>query len=117
MSELIRPSLYDTYQKIEIAEPCEGDVKTFNVVGYDSISNESAEFLGFVRKLPTPHKDVSLVVYDSGAYCQASEYKMKLTCAEFWVDGNQLFQVRREPQLDDYLSIFDNKPLKIDMNK
>lgn len=25
MSELIRPSLYDTYQHIEIAEPCSGE--------------------------------------------------------------------------------------------
>lgn len=115
MSELIRPSLYDTYQHIEIAEPCDGEVKTFDVVGPVC---ESADFLGKDRELPTPHEGASLVVYDAGAYCQAmsSVYNMKLTCPEFWVDGNQLFQVRKETQLDDYLSIYDNKPIKISMD-
>ena len=51
MSELIRPSLYDTYQHIEVAEPCTGEVKTFDIVGPVC---ESADFLGKDRELPTP---------------------------------------------------------------
>lgn len=87
MSELIRPSLYDTYQHIEVAEPCDGEVKTFDVVGPVC---ESADFLGKDRELPTPDEGMSLVVYDAGAYCQAmsSVYNLKLTCPEYWVDGD-----------------------------
>jgi len=89
MSELIRPSLYDTYQHIEVAEPCDGEKKVFDVVGPVC---ESADFLGKDRELPTPEEGMSLVVFDAGAYCQAmsSVYNLKLTCPEFWVDGQEL---------------------------
>lgn len=66
MSELIRPSLYDTYQHIEVAEPCDGEKKVFDVVGPVC---ESADFLGKDRELPTPEEGMSLVVFDAGAYC------------------------------------------------
>jgi diaminopimelate decarboxylase len=112
MSELIRPSLYDTYQHIEIAEKCDGEKLTFDVVGPVC---ESADFLGKDRELPTPEEGMNLVVLDAGAYCQAmsSNYNMKLTCPEFWVDGKELYQVRKDPSLDEYLSIFDSVPKKI----
>ena len=45
----------------------------------------------------------------------SSVYNMKLTCPEFWVDGEELYQVRKETQLDDYLSIYDSVPLKLKM--
>ena len=112
MSELIRPSLYDTYQHIEVAEPCKGEVKTFDIVGPVC---ESADFLGKDRELPTPDEGMSLVVMDAGAYCQAmsSVYNLKLTCPEFWVDGDQLFQIRNDPDLDQYLSVYDMEPKKL----
>ena len=111
MSELIRPSLYDTYQHIEIAEPCSGESKTFDIVGPVC---ESADFLGKDRELPTPSEGQSLVVFDAGAYCQAmsSVYNMKLTCPEFWVDGEELYQIRSDPSLEHYLSIYDSMPIK-----
>ena len=51
---------------------------------------ESADFLGKDRNLTTPTEGMHLVVCDAGAYCQAmsSNYYMKLTCPEFWVDGD-----------------------------
>lgn len=114
MAELIRPSLYDTYQHIELAEPCSGEVKTFDIVGPVC---ESADFLGKDRELPTPEEGMCLIVYDAGAYCQAmsSVYNMKLTCPEYWVDGDELFQVRKDPDLDQYLSIFDDVPNKVEL--
>ena len=33
MSALIRPSLYDAYQHIELTSPSSADVKTFDIVG------------------------------------------------------------------------------------
>ena len=112
MSELIRPSLYDTYQHIELVEPCKGEVKEFDVVGPVC---ESADFLGKNRQLATPEEGMALVVCDAGAYCQAmsSNYNMKLTCPEFWVDGGDVFQVRKTPDLEQYLSVFDSVPTKV----
>jgi len=114
MSELIRPSLYDTYQHIEIAEPAGGPPphEKYDIVGPVC---ESADFLGKDRVLPKPEEGQVLVVFDAGAYCQAmsSNYNMKLTCAEYWVDGDELFQIRKDPDLDQYLSVFDNVPTQI----
>ena len=51
MSALIRPSLYDAYQHVELVAPCSGDEDVFDVVGPVC---ESADFLGKARTLPTP---------------------------------------------------------------
>ena len=52
MSSLIRPSLYDAYQHIELTAPHPGVAEdTFDVVGPVC---ESADFLGKARKLATP---------------------------------------------------------------
>jgi diaminopimelate decarboxylase len=51
MSALIRPSLYDAYQHIELTAPCSGPKATFDIVGPVC---ESADFLGKDRELNTP---------------------------------------------------------------
>jgi diaminopimelate decarboxylase len=95
MSELLRPSLYNAYHHIEFAEYI-GDKKLVqDVVGPVC---ESADFLGKDRELPVPNEGDILVVYDTGAYCQSmsSVYNMRMTCAEYWVDG-YIFQQIRKP--------------------
>ncbi|EPS58916.1 hypothetical protein M569_15896, partial [Genlisea aurea] len=86
MAELIRPSLYQAYQHIELVSPPSPDaaVSTFDVVGPVC---ESADFLGKDRDLPTPHKGAGLVVHDAGAYCMsmASTYNLKMRPPEYWV--------------------------------
>lgn len=106
MSELIRPSLYGAYHHIELAEPSTGEEKVFDVVGPVC---ESADFLGKARELRTPKENDCLVVYDTGAYCQAmsSTYNLKLTCAEYWVDGTDLRQIRKAQNLDLFLEQFN----------
>ena len=103
MSELIRPSLYNAYQHIELAEPRNTEVKTWDVVGPVC---ESADFLGKDRQLATPAEGDCLVVFDAGAYCQSmsSIYNLKLTCAEFWVDGKELVMIRKPMTLDSFYS-------------
>jgi diaminopimelate decarboxylase len=51
MSTLIRPSLYDAYQHIELTAPCSGPQQVFDIVGPVC---ESADFLGKERTLATP---------------------------------------------------------------
>ena len=106
MSELIRPSLYGAYHHIELAEPSVGEIKEFDVVGPVC---ESADFLGKARKLNTPLENDCLVVYDAGAYCQAmsSTYNLKLTCAEYWVDGTDLKKIRKVQKLASFLEQFE----------
>ena len=106
MSELIRPSLYDTYQHIEFIEPIDGKPEMYDVVGPVC---ESADFLGKARSLPTPHEGAGLVVCDAGAYCQAmsSNYNLKMTPPEYLVDGDSFTCIRRVETLDDYLRLFD----------
>ncbi|MYB02242.1 diaminopimelate decarboxylase, partial [Candidatus Poribacteria bacterium] len=106
MSELIRPSLYDTYQHIEFIEPVDGKTETYDVVGPVC---ESADFLGKARSLPTPFEGAGLVVCDAGAYCHAmsSNYNMKMCPPEYLVDGDSFTCIRRVETLDDYLSVFE----------
>jgi diaminopimelate decarboxylase len=107
MAELIRPSLYDAYQHIELTAPSEGTVNTFDIVGPVC---ESGDYLGKERALPTPKAGDGLVVMDAGAYCMsmASTYNLKMRPAEFWVkDGKQVQKIRRGETFDDYLKLFE----------
>ncbi|KAI3436301.1 hypothetical protein D9Q98_002354 [Chlorella vulgaris] len=107
MAELIRPSLYDAYQHIELTAPHDTEVQKFDVVGPVC---ESADFLGKDRLLHTPKAGDGLVVMDAGAYCMsmASNYNMKLAPAEYWVEqGSQLRQIRRAVTLDDHMKVFE----------
>jgi len=106
MAELIRPSLYDTYQHIDFIEPVDGEVKTYDVVGPVC---ESADFLGKDRPLPTPHEGAGLIVYDAGAYCYAmsSNYNLKMRPPEYLVDGDRLIQIRRAETFEGYMRLFE----------
>ena len=106
MSELIRPSLYDAYHHIDLIEPCEGQFETFDIVGPVC---ESADFLGKDRHLPSPLEGMGLAVWDTGAYCHvmSSNYNLKMRPPEYWVDGNQLIQIRKKECIEDYLNLFN----------
>lgn len=106
MSALIRPSLYDTYQHIELTAPIQAELKEFDIVGPVC---ESADFLGKQRTLPTPEKGMGLVVLDSGAYCMAmaSTYNLKMRPAEYWVEDGKVRKIRHGETLTDHLKLFE----------
>ncbi|KAL1202184.1 Diaminopimelate decarboxylase 2 [Cardamine amara subsp. amara] len=109
MAELIRPSLYDAYQHIELVSPTspEAEVSKFDVVGPVC---ESADFLGKDRELPTPPKGAGLVVHDAGAYCMsmASTYNLKMRPPEYWVeDDGSITKIRHAETFDDHLRFFE----------
>ena len=106
MAELIRPSLYDTYQHIDFIEPIDAELEAYDVVGPVC---ESADFLGKERSLQTPHEGAGLVVYDAGAYCYAmsSNYNLKMRPPEYLVDGEDLIEIRRAENLEDYMRLFE----------
>ena len=106
MSELIRPSLYDAYQKIDLTGPAKGAAAVYDVVGPVC---ESADFLGKDRTLGTPAQGDGVIVHDAGAYCMAmaSTYNLKMRPAEYWVnEKNELEKIRRAETLDDHIALF-----------
>ncbi|XP_074286184.1 diaminopimelate decarboxylase 1, chloroplastic-like [Silene latifolia] len=108
MAELIRPSLYDAYQHIELVSPVPADaeVSTFDVVGPVC---ESADFLGKERKLPTPPRGTGLVVHDAGAYCMsmASTYNLKMRPPEYWVEEDgSIAKIRHGETFEDHMRYF-----------
>eukprot|EP01024_Parvocaulis_polyphysoides_P042025 TRINITY_DN3850_c0_g1_i2.p1 TRINITY_DN3850_c0_g1~~TRINITY_DN3850_c0_g1_i2.p1 ORF type:complete len:488 (-),score=57.63 TRINITY_DN3850_c0_g1_i2:82-1545(-) len=107
MSTLIRPSLYDAYQHIELTAPSVGEQQVFDIVGPVC---ESADFLGKDRQLNTPEAGAGLVVHDAGAYCMvmASTYNLKMRPAEYWIDEKgELQLIRRAETLDDHMKMFE----------
>uniref|UniRef100_A0A6M2EHE5 diaminopimelate decarboxylase n=1 Tax=Populus davidiana TaxID=266767 RepID=A0A6M2EHE5_9ROSI len=109
MAELIRPSLYDAYQHIELVSPASpsAEVSTFDVVGPVC---ESADFLGKDRELPTPAKGAGLVVHDAGAYCMsmASTYNLKMRPPEYWVeDDGSVSKIRLGETFEDHIRFFE----------
>ncbi|XP_022036360.1 diaminopimelate decarboxylase 1, chloroplastic [Helianthus annuus] len=109
MAELIRPSLYDAYQHIELVSPPPSDsaVSTFDVVGPVC---ESADFLGKNRELPAPARGSGLVVHDAGAYCMsmASTYNLKMRPPEYWVEEDgSVAKIRHGETFDDHMRFFE----------
>ncbi|KAL4318300.1 hypothetical protein GQ457_18G017180 [Hibiscus cannabinus] len=109
MAELIRPSLYDAYQHIELVSPPppDAEVSTFDVVGPVC---ESADFLGKERQLPTPAKGTGLVVHDAGAYCMsmASTYNLKMRPPEYWVEEDgSVTKIRHGETFEDHIRFFE----------
>uniref|UniRef100_A0AAU6W5N8 diaminopimelate decarboxylase n=1 Tax=Flueggea suffruticosa TaxID=283120 RepID=A0AAU6W5N8_9ROSI len=109
MAELIRPSLYDAYQHIELVSPAlsDAEVSTFDVVGPVC---ESADFLGKERELPAPAKGDGLVVHDAGAYCMsmASTYNLKMRPPEYWVEEDgSVTKIRHGETFEDHLRFFE----------
>ncbi|MBA0591765.1 hypothetical protein Gorai_008764 [Gossypium raimondii] len=109
MAELIRPSLYDAYQHIELVSPAPpaAEVSTFDVVGPVC---ESADFLGKERELPTPAKGTGLVVHDAGAYCMsmASTYNLKMRPPEYWVEEDgSVTKIRHGETFEDHMRFFE----------
>ena len=105
MSTLIRPSLYDAYQHIELTAPSSAPKQVFDIVGPVC---ESSDFLGLARELPTPNPGEGLVVHDAGAYCMAmaSTYNLKMRPSEWWVEDGKLKKIRHQETLDDHLKLF-----------
>ena len=92
MNDLIRPALYQAWQKIEEVETRDRESRVYDVVGPVC---ESADFLGKQRKLAIAEDDL-LAVHSAGAYAfvMASNYNTRPRAAEVMVDGEQAHLVR-----------------------
>lgn len=103
MNDLLRPSLYNAYHKIEAVQK-EGEMTKADVVGPVC---ESGDFLGKDVDLPAlEHNDI-LVVHSAGAYgfTMASNYNTRGKVAEVAVSEGMDHLIRRRENFDDQIRL------------
>lgn len=106
MNDLVRPSLYNAYQKIVPVREFTGkevDKKTVDVVGPIC---ESGDFLAQERLLPPLNSGDLLAVMSAGAYgfTMSSNYNSRLRVPEIMVIGKQYQVIRRRETFDDLVA-------------
>lgn len=100
MNDLIRPSLYGAFHRIEPVCPRPGPCETADVVGPVC---ESGDFFGKDRELPPIEPGDLLCVRSAGAYgfAMSSQYNARPRAAEVMVDGGRFGLARaRETEED-----------------
>jgi diaminopimelate decarboxylase len=100
MNDLIRPSLYGAYQRIDPVRQTERPSAVVDVVGPVC---ESGDFLAKDRELQAVLPGELLAVRSAGAYgfVMASNYNTRPRAAEVLVDGSTYHVVRARETLDD----------------
>jgi diaminopimelate decarboxylase len=100
MNDLIRPSLYGSYQTIRPVHRRDGATFTADVVGPVC---ESGDFLAKDRELPALEAGDLLAVMSAGAYgfVMASNYNTRPRPAEILVDGSKCYVIRERETVDD----------------
>jgi len=103
MNDLIRPSLYNAYHRIEPVIRKKRATITADVVGPIC---ESGDFLAHDRELPDVRRGELLGVRSAGAYgfTMASNYNSRPRVAEVLVKGNRFHVVRRRETYKDLLA-------------
>lgn len=102
MNDLIRPSLYKAYHRIEALEKT-GDASAADVVGPVC---ESGDFLAKDYPLPLMEHNDLLVVHSAGAYGfgMGSNYNTRGRSAEVAVEKGQDRLIRRRENFDDVIA-------------
>lgn len=111
MNDLIRPSLYQAWQRIERVDTrAARNSAVYDVVGPIC---ESGDFLGQARELAIAEGDL-LAVRSAGAYgfVMASNYNSRGRPAEVMVDGDSSHLVRRRETLESLWALESRLPEK-----
>ncbi|DAB40205.1 MAG TPA: diaminopimelate decarboxylase [Sulfurovum sp. UBA12169] len=103
MNDLIRPSLYNAYHKIE-AVGTEGEKTLADVVGPVC---ESGDFLGKNVSLPPLKHDDLLIVHSAGAYgfTMASNYNTRNKSAEVAIEEGKDRLIRKRESYEDQVRL------------
>jgi len=103
MNDLIRPSLYDAYHKIEVLNDNK-ELSDCNLVGPIC---ESGDFFAKNIDLPkTEHNDL-VAIYSAGAYgfTMASNYNTRGKVAEIAVENGNDRLIRRRETFEDLIAL------------
>jgi diaminopimelate decarboxylase len=100
MNDLLRPALYDAYQRVEPVGPARAGVEKIDIVGPVC---ESGDFLAKDRSFPTVEEGDLLAVRSAGAYgfAMSSNYNGRPRVVEVLVRGNRFDVVRERETLED----------------
>ena len=103
MNDLVRPSLYGSYHRIEEVEQHGRETKEYDVVGPIC---ESSDFLARERELPEIVEGERLVVYSAGAYgfTMSSNYNSRPRACELIVDGDKVLVARKRETYEDLIT-------------
>jgi diaminopimelate decarboxylase len=103
MNDLIRPSLYNAYHKIEAIQK-EGEVSKADVVGPVC---ESGDFLGKDVELPLMNHNDVLVVHSAGAYgfTMSSNYNTRGRSAEGAILDGKDYLIRERETFEDQVRL------------
>ncbi len=102
MNDLLRPSLYDAYHKVEVLDKTD-DKSNCNVVGPVC---ESGDFFAKNIELPkTEHNDL-IAIYSAGAYgfTMASNYNTRGKVAEIAIEDGKDRLIRRRETFEDLIA-------------
>jgi len=104
MNDLLRPSLYKAYHKIEALTNSNEEVRKVDIVGPVC---ESGDF--FAKDYPLPsleHNDL-LVIHSAGAYgfTMASNYNTRGRSAEVAVENNKDRLIRKREEFEDLIAL------------
>ncbi len=99
MTDLIRPALYQAWQRIEAVEPADTPAAVYDIVGPVC---ETADVLGRDRELAVLPGTL-LAIYGAGAYgfVMASHYNARPRAAEVMVDGQHAHLIRERETIPD----------------
>ena len=103
MNDLIRPSLYDAYHKIELLENDSDELSPASVVGPVC---ESGDFFAKDIELPlTKHNDL-MVIKSAGAYgfTMSSNYNTRSKVAEVAIIDGKVKQIRKRDTFEDMIA-------------
>ena len=102
MNDLIRPSLYGSYQRIQPVHQVDRGEVLADVVGPIC---ESGDFLAKDRKLPNMEQGDLLAVMSAGAYgfSMSSNYNSRPRAAEVLVARDKFYVIRQREDFDDLI--------------
>ncbi|MCC7002283.1 MAG: diaminopimelate decarboxylase [Gemmatimonadaceae bacterium] len=109
MTELLRPSHYDAYHKIDAVAPRSGRIVA-DVVGPVC---ETGDFLALDREMPDVHPGDVLAVHTAGAYgyVMSSHYNARPRVSEVMVDGARWAVVTERETYEDLVRLEAATPL------
>lgn len=103
MNDLLRPSLYKAYHKIELLEPKDEKTTATDIVGPIC---ESGDFLAKDVQMPPLLSGDLLVVHSAGAYgfTMASNYNTRPRACEIACEGNECRVIRARESFEELIA-------------
>lgn len=104
MNDLLRPSLYNAYHKIEAITDNDGEMREVDIVGPVC---ESGDFFAKNYPLPELHHNDLLVIHSAGAYGfgMGSNYNTRGRSAEVAVENGKVRLIRKRECFEDLICL------------